>query len=123
MSRTAINKTLIKKKIELLEKKSQYIQNELNDELAVSKSRIADLAKITFGVTAGVVISVIILKGILGKESASDNSYRRKKSTRVYQRFFDQLFSEFSGQAFELVVKTVKKKLNSHNKNSENARS
>ncbi len=121
MSKTAINKTLIKQKIELLEKQSHLIQDEINDELTVSKSKIADLGKITLGIGAGLIFSAIILKGFFGKEVKSENSYRRPKSNRVYQRFFDQLFSELSGQAFELIMKSAKKKLNSISKNTENA--
>ncbi len=121
MSRTAINKTLIKQKIELLEKQSQFTRDELNDELEMSKSKIAEIGKITLGVGVGLILSAIVLKGFFSKEVKTENPYRRPKSSRVYQRFFDQLFSELSGQAFEFILKSAKKKLNSYNKNNENA--
>ncbi len=121
MSRTAINKTLIKQKIELLEKQSQFTRDELNDELEMSKSKIAEIGKITLGVGVGLILSAIVLKGFFSKEVKTENPYRRPKSNRVYQRFFDQLFSELSGQAFEFILKSAKKKLNSYNKNNENA--
>lgn len=121
MSRTAINKTLIKQKIEMLEKRSQFTRDELNDELEVSKSKIAEIGKITLGLGAGLIFSAIVLKGFISKEVKAENPYKRPKSNRVYQRFFDQLFSELSGHAFEFIMKSVKKKLNSYNKNNENA--
>jgi len=105
----------------MLEKRSQFTRDELNDELEVSKSKIAEIGKITLGLGAGLIFSAIVLKGFISKEVKAENPYKRPKSNRVYQRFFDQLFSELSGQAFEFIMKSVKKKLNSYNKNNENA--
>ena len=113
MSKIATNKTKIKQRIEALEKQSQSIQEELQDELEITKGKVVDIGKIVIGVGAGLIFSAIILRGLVGKRS-NKSANLKHGSKRVYQRFMNQLMSELSFQATKFVLGIAKDKLNSH---------
>ena len=113
MSKIATNKTKIKQRIEALEKQSQRIREELQDELEITKDKVVDIGKIAIGVGAGLIFSAIILRGLVGK-SANKSARLKHGSKRVYQRFINQLMSELSFQATKFVLGIAKDKLNSH---------
>jgi hypothetical protein len=113
MSKIATNKTKIKQRIEALEKQSQSIRGDLQDELEITKAKVVDIGKIAIGVSAGLIFSAIILRGLVGKRS-NKSKHLKHGSKRVYQRFMNQLMSELSFQASKFVLGIAKDKLNSH---------
>lgn len=121
MSKIASDKTKIKQRIESLEKQSQMIRGELENELEMTKEKVTNFGKIALGIGGGLIFSAIILKGLIGKESGKSDLLKNHGSTRVYQRFINRLINEVSNQATMFLLDIVKDKLNSYTAIKENA--
>lgn len=121
MNKKLTNKTKIKQKIESLERQSQIIQGELENELGKTKKNVADLGKIALGVGGGLVLSALVLRSLIGKGGRKNNSGVKRGSKRVYQRFMDHLFSELSYQSTKFLLHIAKDMLNPHTLKKENA--
>ena len=113
MSKIATNKTRLKQKIEQLEAQSEILKQELEGELVVTKSKIADIGKIVLGISGGLIFSAIVLSSLSSrkKQYKKGNEY---KSRKVYQRFRDQLAHELTSQATEFILGIVKDKLSAY---------
>ena len=120
MSKIASDKTKIKQRIESLERQSQIIRRELEDELETTKEKVTNYGKIALGIGGGLIFSAIILKGLVGSKSGKSDLLKKHGSTRVYQRFIDQLINEVSNQATMFLLGIVKDKLNSYTAIKEN---
>ena len=121
MSKIASNKTKIKQRIESLERQSQIIRGELEDELEMTKEKVTNFGKIALGIGAGLFFSAIILKGLVGKKSETSDFLKKHGSTKVYQRFINQLINGASNQATMFLLGIIKDKLNSYTAIKENA--
>ena len=121
MSKIASNKTKIKQRIESLERQSQIIRRELEDELETTKEKVTNYGKIALGIGGGLIFSAIILKGLVGSKSGKSDLLKKHGSTRVYQRFIDQLINEVSNQATMFLLGIIKDKLSSYTGIKENA--
>lgn len=110
MSKRNTNKTAINERIELLEKQSKLIQDELGGEVELAKTKIANIGKMALGIGGGLILSAIILKGIFG--SGQKDGTKKHKPQRVYHKFRDQLVGEVSNQALEFVLGIAKDKIN-----------
>ncbi len=115
MNQIAANKNKIKQKIDSLDRESQKIQSSLNDELEVTKDRIANIGKIALGIGGGLVFSAILLRGLFG------NKGNTRPPRRVYQRFKHQILSELSMHTTNLLIGIAKDKLDGYNKRHKNA--
>jgi predicted PP-loop superfamily ATPase len=113
MSKIARNKTRLKQRIEQLEAQSEILKQELEGELVVTRSKIADIGKIVLGISGGLIFSAIVLSrlGSRKKQYKKANEY---KSRKVYQRFRDQLAHELTSQATEFILGIVKDKLSAY---------
>ena len=113
MSKIATNKTRLKQKIEQLEAQSEILKQELEGELVVTRSKIADIGKIVLGISGGLIFSAIVLSSLSSrkKQYKKGNEY---KSRKVYQRFRDQLAHELTSQATEFILGIVKDKLSAY---------
>jgi hypothetical protein len=112
MNKIARDKTKIKQKLALLERQSELLKEELEGELVVTKKKVADLGKITLGVGAGLVFTVILI-GSFGSKKGK----RKTKSggtRRVYHRFLDQLTSELTERATDFILGVAKEKLRAY---------
>lgn len=121
MSEIASNKTKIKRRIESLERQSQIIREELEDELEMTKVRVTNFGKIALGIGGGLIFSAIILKGLVGSKSEKNKALKNHEPTRVYQRFINQVVNEVSNQATMFLLDIVKDKLSSYTTKKENA--
>ena len=121
MSKIASDKTKIKQRIESLERQSQIIRGELEDELEITKDKVTNYGKIALGIGGGLIFSAIILKGLVGSKSGKSDLLKKHGSTRVYQRFIDQLINEVSNQATMFLLGIIKDKLSSYTGIKENA--
>ena len=121
MSEIARNKTKIKQRIESLERQSLIIREELEDELEMTKEKAINLGKIALGIGGGLIFSAIILKGLVGTKSEKNKSLKNHGSTKVYQRFINQLMNEVSNQATMFLLDIIKDKLSSYTAIKENA--
>lgn len=120
MSKIRTSKTKIKHKIESLERQSQIIRGELEDELLITKQKVIDFGKIALGVGGGLIFSAIVLRGLVGKGSKKRDSFIKYGSKRVYQRFLNQMMSALSFQATKFFLGIAKDKLSSHKISKEN---
>ena len=113
MSKIATNKTRLKQRIEQLEAQSEILKQELEGELFVTRSKIADIGKIALGISGGLLFSAIVLASLGGrkKQYKKGNEY---KSRKVYQRFRDQLAHELTSQATDFILGIVKDKLSAY---------
>ncbi len=113
MSKIATNKTRLKQRIEQLEAQSEILKQELEGELVVTRSKIADIGKIVLGISGGLIFSAIVLSSLSSKKKQykKGNEY---KSRKVYQRFRDQLAHELTSQATEFILGIVKDKLSAY---------
>ena len=111
MSKIATNKTKLKQKIEELEKQSELMRHELENELEVTKGKVTDIAKIVLGIGGGLLFAIIVLNNLTGKKRKNGEHYKSKK---VYQRFRDQLTHELTGQATDFLLGLAKDKLTSY---------
>ncbi len=121
MSKITTNKTIIRQKIESLERQSQIIRDELEDELQITKEKVINYGKIALGIGGGLIFSAIVLKALNGNRSIKSDSYVKHRSKRVYQRFIDQMVGELSGQAIGFLLGVAKDKFGSHIEKNENA--
>ncbi len=121
MNRTLTNKTKIKQRIESLERQSRIEKGELENEFEISKRKAGDLGKIALGVSGGLVLSALVLKGLSSKGGEKNKSGRKQGSQRIYQRFIGQLFSELSFQSTKFLLSIAKDMLNPHTIKTENA--
>lgn len=119
MGKTSTNNTKIKQKIDSLERQSELLRDEIEHDLVVTKERVSDLGKIALGIGGGIIFSAIVLRGLIGKKGKDSKSGYKRSSKKVYQRFFDQLFSELSHQGTNLLLGIVKDKLTSITDNNE----
>jgi len=108
MSKIATNRTKLNRKIEELEKQSQLIRYELENEIELSKDKVADVLKIILGIGGGILFSTIILSGLIRRKSKNPEN---RKSKKVYHRFRDQLTHELTGQATDFLFGLVKDRL------------
>ena len=113
MNKKKTNKTKIKDKIESLEKQSQIIRSELEEELEMTKERVINIGKIALGAGSGLLFSALVLKGLIGNKSKKSDSFVKYGSKRVYQRFINQMMSELSFQATKFLLGIAKDKLSS----------
>lgn len=104
-----------------MERQSQIVQEELENELGKTKKNVADLGKIALGIGGGIVLSALVLRGLSGKSGRKNNSGVKRGSKRVYQRFMDQLFSELSFQGTKFLLHIAKDMLKPHTISKENA--
>jgi hypothetical protein len=104
-----MHKSEINQKIELLERQSELVRQELGDELQSTKKRVTDIGKIALGVGGGLILSAIILRGVFG--SNSDDSGKNYQTRRVYHKFRDQLLGEISSQALVFILGIARDKL------------
>lgn len=111
MSKIATNKTKLKQKIEELEKQSQLIRLELEDEIEVTKDKVTDVLKIVLGIGGGLLFSAIILNSLIGNKKKNPEHYKSKK---VYHRFRDQLTNELTNQATDFLLGLAKDKLGTY---------
>ncbi len=118
-NKTNTDKTKIKQKIESLEKQSQLIRNELNDEIEISINRVVDIGKVVLGIAGGLVFSAIVLGGLSGRKSKKKEIGKSRPSKRVYQRLKNQLANELSYQATLFITGVLKDKLSSYLKEND----
>lgn len=109
MSKMKMHKSEINQKIELLERQSDLVRQELGQELQSTKKKVADIGKIALGVGGGLILSAIILRGIFG--SNSDEAGKDYHTRRVYHKFRDQLLGEISSQALVFILGIARDKL------------
>ena len=109
MSKKMRPKTVINERIELLEKQSELIRQELGDELQTTKQKAVDIGKIALGIGGGLIISALILRGIFG--GYRDDEGNRYKHKRVYHKFKDQLVGEVSSQALAFILGLAKDRI------------
>lgn len=121
MNKKLTNKTKIKQRIELLERQSQIVQGEMENELGNAKKSVSDFGKVALGIGGGLVLSALVLRGLTGKGGRNTSSHVKHGSKRVYQRFMDQLFGELSFQSTKFLLSIVKDMLNPHIIKKENA--
>ncbi len=114
MTKTAANKTKIQKKIEELEKQSLVIREELENDLDFSKEKILLAGKIALGISAGLIFSAIIIKGLFDKKEQSNKVLAKKGSGRVYQRFRNQLMHQLSAQATGFLLGIARERFKSY---------
>lgn len=117
MSKIATNRTKLNRKIEELEKKSQLIRYELENEIELSKDKVADVLKLILGIGGGILFSTIILSGLIRRKSKNPEN---RKSKKVYHRFRDQLTHELTGQATDFLIGLVKDRLSAYIDKKEN---
>ena len=103
----------MKQRIEQLEAQSEILKQELEGELVVTKSKVADIGKIALGISAGFIFSAILL-GRMSARKKQRNEGNEYKSKKVYQRFRDQLTHELTSQATEFLLGIVKDKLSAY---------
>lgn len=109
MSKMKMHKSEINQKIELLERQSDLVRQELGQELQSTRKKVADIGKIALGVGGGLILSAIILRGIFG--SNSDEAGKDYHTRRVYHKFRDQLLGEISSQALVFILGIARDKL------------
>jgi len=120
MSNISRNKTKIKHKIESLERESELLREELEDELKIAREKVIDIGKIALGIGGGLIFSAIVLRTLIGRKSNYNESKLNYGSRRVYHRFRDQLIHELSTQATGLMLGIVKDQLKAYKKKTEN---
>ena len=120
MSNITTNKTKIKHKIESLERESELLREELEDELKSTREKVIDIGKIALGIGGGLIFSAIILRSLLGRKSNYEEGKLNYGSRRVYHRFKDQLIHELSTQVTGLLIGIAKDQLKAYRKKTEN---
>lgn len=111
MNKATANKNRLHQKIVMLEKQSNQVKAELEDELFITRKKVTNLGKIALGIGGGLFFSALVfgrLNTRKGKKSLVQNGSTRK---RVYQRFFDQLITELSANASEFIIGIAKDRL------------
>ena len=111
MSKKRMPKTAIHERIELLEKQSDLIRQELGDELEMTKKRALDIGKVALGIGGGLIVSALILRGVFGGQR--DEEGGKYKQKRVYHKFKDQLLGEISSQALAFILSIAKDRIQS----------
>ena len=106
MSKKTMHKTAIHERIELLEKQSELIRQELGDELKMTKDRALEIGKIALGIGGGLIVSALILRGIFGGHH--DEEGRKYKQKRVYHKFKNLLLGEISSKALTFILGLAK---------------
>jgi hypothetical protein len=109
MSKRKMHKSEINEKIELLERQSALVRQELGGELQSTKKKVADVGKMVLGVGGGLILSAIILRGFFG--NSGDVTEKKHDTHRVYHKFRDQLLGEISGQALVFILGIARDKL------------
>ena len=119
MDKKISNKTKIKLKIEELERQSNLIKSELEDELSHTKEKVTDLGKVALGIGGGLVFVLLILSRIPNRKNISNKSGEKLKPKKVYQRFRNQLARELASQATSFLLGVATDKLGSMVNNKE----
>ena len=120
MSNITTNKTKIKHRIESLERQSELLKEELEDELKSTREKLIDIGKIALGIGGGLIFSALILRSLIGRKSNYEEGKLHYGSRRVYHRFKDQLIHELSTQATGLMLGIAKDQLKAYRKKTEN---
>jgi len=111
MNKATANKNRLHQKIAMLEKQSNHVKAELEDELIITREKVTNIGKIALGIGGGLFFSALVLGRLnarKGKKGLVQNGGTRK---RVYQRFLDQLIAELSANASDFIIGIAKDRL------------
>jgi hypothetical protein len=108
---TRKNETTINRRIELLEKQSDIIREELESELNLARQKATGIGKVALGIGGGLLLSMLIFRVVFQKKN---EHAERPHNKRVYHKFRDQLLGEISSQALLFILGVAKDKIRTH---------
>lgn len=112
MNKEIANKTRLKHKIAVLQRQSDLVKGELEDELLLTRKKVSNIGKIALGIGGGLIFSAIVIGRIGSGKNNKKSLQMGYPRRRVYHRFLDQLFTELSSQATDYIVGVAKERLN-----------